>query len=666
MPVKQWGSLKLIPGVNVEKTPALNEAGVSQSQSIRYRDGMIEKLGGWDRYFASAMTDTARALHIWQDLTDVARLAVACDDGLYLITNGVKTDITPKILRTTPTAPFATVASDPTVTVTDPVFSASDVAQVNPVAVVFNIPAFPGGVVGPFFYGPWPVDTRATTTFTIEATIEATGTLAATGSPPTMTPTNGQNIVSMTAFGTASIPFVTVGGYFQFDTPETVGGVVLSGSYYVYERSGNTLRIRVGALCSGSTPVVMNSGRLDLTYYLSPLTSSVTLPAATTKVSADDWTLDNWGSFLVACAEDGPIFYWSPQESLPYASYVTNAPALNTGIFVAMPQQILVAYGSSIAMDQDPLLLRWCSAGDLNDWTASSEDQAGSFRIPTGSRIVGGVQGPQQGVIWTDLDVWAMPYIGPPLVFGFTKLATGCGLVGKHAVCKFGSSLFWMSQKQFYRMEGSGGVSPVPCTVWDAVFQNINTAMAHKVVAASNSQFNEVTWYYPSLNATENDSYVKVNVLTGEWDYGLLGRSAWIDQSLIGSPIGTDASTNYIYQHEESPNADGAALVSSFRTGWAALGNGMDYAFVDRLEPDFKWGTYSGDPTAGLSIIAYTCDYIGGPERVEGPFTFSSAVRFINTRIRARFISFKIESRDLGSFWRVGNIRYRYKPLGKR
>jgi hypothetical protein len=142
---------------------------------------------------------------------------------------------------------------------------------------------------------------------------------------------------------------------------------------------------------------------------------------------------------------------------------VSQAPIFNGGIFVAMPEQILVAWGSVASGEQqDPLTVRWSDALDYTNWTVTITTQAGSFRIPTGSMIVGGIQGPQQALIWTDLDVYAMQYLGPPLVFGFNKISTGCGLIGQHAVCTLRGIVYWMSSGNFFQL-GGRGVQEIPC-----------------------------------------------------------------------------------------------------------------------------------------------------------------------------------------------------------
>src|SRR5262249_11542570 len=154
-----------------------------------------------------------------------------------------------------------------------------------------------------------------------------------------------------------------------------------------------------------------------------------------------------------------------------------------------------------------------------------------------------------------------------------------------------------------------GGVQPIPCSVWDAVFQDLDTTNSFKCIAGSNTTFDEIIFFYPSKSGGtgECDKYAKVQVVGDQyvWDYGTLGRSAWIDQSVIGPPIGA-ITTGTIYQHETGFDADGSALTPSMRTGYYVIGEGEDVAFVDYLLPDFKYGFFNGSATASIQITLYS------------------------------------------------------------
>lgn len=674
-------ALKLRPGVNVEFTPTLNESGVSSCNLLRYKAGLPEKLGGWTRYYPFALSGVPRDLHAWQDTNAVGRLAIGTTQQLAVITNGTLSDITPQTLVSDFTPDFSTVNGTTTVTIVDP--NITNVTTLD--SIYFNTPISVGGIV---LAGLYPIaSVGGASTYTIEAATAATSTVNNGGAVPVFDTTSGTSEVHVTLNNHE----LALGGNADFPLSTTVGGTTIAaGGYRVIQViSANIFAISAPSQASSTATESMNGGDAELVYYinLGPPATGVgygvggyglggygtgVVPSSQTgtPITATNWTSDNWGSILLECPQGGGIYYWDPTGGFLNAALVSQGPPFNGGIFVAMPQQILVAWGSTSTLDlgvlQDPLLVRWSDAEDFLEWTVTSTTQAGSFHIPTGSRIVGGVQGPQQALIWTDIDLWAMRYLGPPLVFGFNKLSSGCGLVGPHAATTMRGNVYWMSPGNFFILSG-GGVEEIPCPVWDVIFQNIDTDNQQKCVAAPNSSFDEIAFYYPSLSGGtgEIDSYVKYNTEEKTWDYGSLARTAWVDQSVIGQPTGTTPN-GLIFQHETSYDADGQAMNPFFQTGWFVISEGQNFAFVDWFFPDMKWTTYGSATSASVQVTIYAADYPNGTVRTYGPFSMSSAQAYINCRLRGRQIMMRFESSDLGSFWRLGNMRYRVAQDGRR
>jgi hypothetical protein len=298
-------------------------------------------------------------------------------------------------------------------------------------------------------------------------------------------------------------------------------------------------------------------------------------------------------------------------------------------------------------------------------WIATAINQAGSFRLPRGSKIVGGLQGPQYGLLWTDLGLWAMSYVQPPLVYGFNEISEGCGLISMRAMCILGVDIFWMSFNGFFVYSG-GTVSPIPCDVWDILFQNCNFSQQDKICLGANSHFTEFFVFYPSNTGTgENDSYIKCTKMPDRllWDYGTLIRTAWFDQSIFtgNNPLGVDGA-GLIQQHESGNDADGTALVSSITSGWFKISDGSLYIYLDRMIPDFVLLN-----NCNILITVYIADYPDATPSVYGPFTVSQASTYINIRGRGRLARIQISgSGDLGTFWRLGELLYLASPAGKR
>ena len=696
-------TLKLIPGVDVIKTPTLNEAALSSTNLVRFMPdrnnlGLVQKLGGWVAYFNSAYTSTIRALKGWADLNAVNHLAVGCTASLNVLTGNNNQNITPQTYTTNTSPNFSTTSGSTTVTVIDSGIVASIydyVDYVTPVSV--------GGIV---LSGPYLIQSAASTTYTITAATAATSTVANGGASYTFSTTSASPVVTAVLNNHG----YSVGSQFYVGVATTVGGLTLSGLYIVASVvDANTFTFSAQNTASSTAgPVSINSGNIRSQFYIAvgPQPTSAgfgvggfgtggfgvgTAPTATpgTAITASDWTLDNFGENLIACPAGGPIYFWSPSGSLQNAQILSGqVPLVNDGIFVAMPQRQVIAWGSSFTLQPDPLLIRWSDVADSTVWIGTATNQAGSYRIPTGSKIVTCIQGPQQGLIWTDLDLWSMQYIGAPLVYGFNKIGSNCGAISRKCVGQMGNTIYWMSQKQFF-MNAGQGPQPLPCPVWDVIFQNLKSGndangipYTQHIRCAPNSQFNEIMWFYPSANGNgENDSYVKFNTVLNQWDFGSLGRSAWIDQSVLGPPIGA-GTDNYLYQHEIGNDAASGttttAMQSSMQTGFFSIAEGDNIMYVDQIWPDMKWGTYSGNQNATVNMTLYWTNYAGDPTVSTGSyagapsnlvssatFPMTQSTEYISCRIRARLIAVSISSNDVGTFWRLGGIRYRASADGK-
>lgn len=671
-------ALRLRPGVDVEKTYTLNEAGISACQLIRFKEGLPQKLGGWTRYFPFTFSGLIRALHAWGDLNGVERLAVGSTTQLAVITSGSLQDITPQTFTSDISPNFSTVMGSGTITIIDANISNVTVYD----SVFFNTPVSVGGIV---LQGTYAIASiGGTHTYTIENAVLATATVNNAGAVPIFDSTSGTSIILVT------IPDhgLSVGDPFTFPITTSVGGVSILGTYFVTSvASVDTFNISASSQATSTVTVHMNSSNAQLVYYLNigPPAAGVGFGVGAfgaggfgtgvvpnsqtgTEITATDWSLDNWGQTLLACPKNGGIYQWTPNTGFQNAGLIPQAPIFNGGIFVAMPEQILVAWASTASPpeQQDPLTVRWSDSLDYTNWTVTSTTQAGSFRIPEGSAIMGGLQGPQQALIWTDLAVWAMVYQGLPFVFGFNKISEGCGLIGPHAAAIMRGAVFWMGVGNFFVLSG-GGAQVIPCPVWDVVFQNLDTANQTKCVAAVNSTFDEIAFYYPSLSGGtgENDSYVKLNIDEQSWDYGTLSRTAWIDQSVLGQPIGASAQ-GLIFQHETSDDADGQPLVYFWESGWFRVSEGQDFAFIDWIFPDMKFGKFAGSQTATVQMTIYAAAYPNSSVHTFGPFNMTAARTFINCRLRNRLIKLRFAGADLGSFARMGLPMYRTAKDGRR
>lgn len=699
-------SFKLIPGVDVNKTPALNEAAISQSQLIRFISdrtlgGLVQKLGGWTKYVSSSIGSTVRCLLGWQDVALNQYLAIGADGiaaggggSLEVVTlpppytnptNNI-TDITPQTVTANVSVNFSTTSGSYIVTITD---TGRNISQYDVVDI--RVPVSIGGLV---LFGLYQCYNPGFSTNTYE--IYATNVLG-NYQPATSTTTSAAVPIFTTISGQGNLTVTlndhgyVVGDNFPVLVSTSVGGLTVFGQYTVtVVVDANNFQILNNNIASSSASASENGGQAQFVYYkgVGPIPlgtgygiggygrggygTGVAPTASTgTPINAIDWTLDNLGSNLIACPLNGPIYEWTANSGQTVAQIIPEAPNVNAGMFIAMPQRQVVAWGSTFDGIQDPLLIRWSDVENYNQWIALLTNQAGSYRITRGSKIVQCIQAGQQGLVWTDLGIWSMQYAGPPYVYQFNEIGTGCGLIGRKAAASVNGNVYWMGQSQFFTMSG-GGVTPLACPIWDVVFQDLDMNNLDRIRVAPNSRFGEIAWHFPTYgNGGENYGYIKYNFILNQWDYGFnstanpyVARSAWINQSVLGAPIGAGLN-QIIYQHETSPDADGVAMDSYFQTGYFALSEADVKMFVDEVWPDMKWGYYAGVQSANIKITFYTTDFPGQTPSQYGPYTVTQATTFFSPRMRARLMAIKIESNDIGSFWRLGNLRYRIQNDGR-
>jgi hypothetical protein len=669
------GAVTLRPGVDVEQTPSLNQAGISQSQIIRFKNGLIQPMGGWMSY-GTTIPSTVRDLHAWQDIAHLDHLSAAGTANVVIISSGPSKDITPQTFTTNPAPNFTTTASSFAITVADP---NSGPSLYN--TVFFNTPI---SIDGLLLNGAYQITSVLSTgSYIIQSSVPAVAGVSNSGVTPTFQTSANSPIVTVIE------PYNNVQSIIglsqAFYAPTTVGGLTIKGAYSVTKivNPSSTFTITTPSQATSTASAAMNGGNAQLVYYVVGGPPGVGIPfgagafssnpfgglggsfsgAAGMPITARDYTQDNWGEILLFCPQDGPIYIWAPDTGLAIGEVVTTAPFFNGGIFISMPQQILVAWRSVLSTGvQDNLVVRWSDALNYTNWTVSNQTQAGSFHIPTGSIIMGGLQAPNYGVIWTDIDCWLMQFVGGDIVFGFTRVGTGCGLIGSHGAGVLAGTVYWCGTNNFFTITPSG-VQPIPCTVWDYIFQNLNTTYAWKIRCAPNATFNEIAWFFPSTGAIENDSYVKLNIIDNTWDYGKLVRTAWTDLSVVGNPIGADTG-GVLWQHEQGEMTPGTG-VPSFQSGWWSLTEGNDLAFVDYVIPDFKYGLFAEPTDAQISVTFFSADYPNDTPRMYGPYTVTPATEYISPRLRGRLMSIQVKSNNQ-EFWRLGKVRFRFALSGRR
>ncbi len=649
------------PGINTENTQMLNEGNWSFSNFIRFFQGLLQKLGGWAKFIGTAVHGVARGIFAWEDLNGQGYVAVGTNSTLEVVYQNAVYDITPLLSTENLSDPFTTISGTNRITV-------HDVAHGELVGDVINI-ITETSINGKLLLGYQDVVSVTDADHYVIATDQIFSASVSGATTALYTTVNTSPSVNVTLINHGR----TAGVYYTINVSTTVGGLILEGNYLIDTViDANNFTFDAGAPAGSDDTENENSGniRIEYLFHAGLVSSTVTggygvgsyglgsFGIGTASIAATplrQWFFGNWGELLIANPTNEGIYVWDPGSGVTEnpATLIATAPVANS-IFIAMPERQVVALGAG----GDPLLVQWSDVDDYALWIAAITNQAGSYRLPKGSRIVGGVQAPQLGLIWTDLGLWAMQYIQPPLIYGFTEIASGCGLISARGMGILGGKTYWMSDNNFFLYDGT--VSSMPCNVWDKVFFNINTSQLDKITCAVNSAFDEISWYFPSAAGDgEVDTYVKYNTALNTWDYGTLSRTAWMDKSGIANATGVDGS-GYIQQHEIGNDADGLPMDSFAESAWFKISDGLYYLFLERMIPDFVLS--SG---AEITLTISTVDYPTDTPRTK-TFVVTEDTEYLIVRMRGRLASIKVESNDLGSFWRLGEILSVGSPMGRR
>ena len=325
--------------------------------------------------------------------------------------------------------------------------------------------------------------------------------------------------------------------------------------------------------------------------------------------------------------------------------------------------------------EQDPLLIRFSKAESAVDWNIlTTGTDAGDLIIGSGSKFVSAIETKREILVWTDVSLHSMQFIGAPNTFGLIQIASGISIIGPNSVVAVNDTVFWMGENQFYTYDGR--TQQIPCTVRDYVFDDLNNDQRELITAGLNSQFSEIFWFYPSKNSLEVDKYVVFNYQEQAWYYGVLGRTAWLDAEVRPFPIaaGTDS---FLYNHELG-NDDGSTspatpLTAYIESSPMSMESGEQFQLIRRVLPDITFeGSSSPTPTVKFTLGSYdkpgedVSGTVNGTVIKEASETVEKYTSELFLRLRGRAFSVKIENTGTGAQWRLGIPRVDLRPDGKR
>ena len=398
-------------------------------------------------------------------------------------------------------------------------------------------------------------------------------------------------------------------------------------------------------------------------------------PASSTIVTnLRQWSMDLWGASIMAVPDGGKLYWWNPGGPISNITermvVVTAAPSVNGLVRVASEARHVILYGThDVSGDYDPLLIRWCSQENFDDWTPTNTNTAGEYRIgSSGSKILSVTRMADKQIILTDSDLFVQSYIGPSDVFGFVRAADNCGVIAPNAAIEYNGVLYWMSNSnQFYKYDGR--LQTVPCTVLRFIFNNLDRSQSAKIIAGTNSQFDELIWFYVSNESPdgEPDRYVILNPIEGHWTIGTLARTAWIDRNVFPNPIASGVEGEGLFYHETGYSDNGSPMTTFVESGMFTSQQGNVITFCNKFVPDFS-GITEGDIFNGIVDITIKYrKYPSDPLIEKGPYTVDNATSRFSTRMRGREYGVRIGSYiTTGQPWRLGEIRMGLEVDGER
>ena len=613
--------LFLKPGIDKQNTEYGAEGGWVDGDYIRFRYGLPEKLGGWvtfgdaPAYLLGSVVD----IITWNSLDGVPYAIFGTSRKLYVFSGGEWADITP--IRATETGvTFTTTAGSTTVTVND----TSHGAIAGDFVTFSSVTGNPGGI--------------ANATLTNEFEVQL------------VTGINSYTIVVPNAASSTAVAAGTANAAYQINVGE-------EDNYFDFGWGTGTWN-----LSTWGTPRPEGSGGLQL--------------------FSRSWKFDAFGEDVVCQLVDGPAYLFDTSAGLgTRATIIAGAPTKSKFALISTPDRHFVCFGTETTLgdpaSQDPMFVRFSNQEDLNTFTESATNTAGGQRLTDGSRIVSAVRSRGQILIFTDTSLHGMQYVGPPYTFGFAQLGANCGCIGVHASVDVNGLAFWMGPQAFYVFDGT--VKKLPCTVQDYVFKDFNLTQGSKVYAGVNSQFNEVTWWYPSASSNAIDRYVSYNYLENVWHVGSMARTAWSDIGAFEYPLGAEylaenntstittiygltAGRALVYDQEFGYNANGAAIDSYIQSGYFDIGDGDQVMFMKRFIPDFK--NQVGDLEVNTLLRLYPA--AGATNSSLDPYTVTPTTQKVDTRARGRQVSLRIRNNEVGGNWRFGTMRVDIQPDGTR
>ena len=653
--------IKFAPGIDKQDTKVGAQGRWVDSDNVRFRYGLPEKVGGWASLINETIVGVVRKQLPFVDSAGNRYVALGTDKFLLIYFEGQLFDITPFRFDATNTqeqfltSSIASTSGSKTITVTTKNGGAAvpHGLSVGDMVVFNNFAAGSSGIADADLEGKvvQVITVPSTTTFT--ATVPNAATATATDATVDIQP--------YAIVGPAEQSYGYGFGISSF------GGVVTGGS--------------------------------DTGWGVAVAASTITLEPGL-------WSLDTFGNVLVATIANGRTYTWNSnitarfttRASVNTTDFLTTLnPIASRTTLVSPTTQHLIHFGTCTtfndASTQDDMFIRFSDNENINSYDVKATNTAGTFRLQDGTRIIGALTAKETILVWTDSSLYTMKFVGAPFTFGFEQVGTNCGLIGKNAAVEIDGIAYWMSNNGFFAFDGT--VKSLPCGVEDYVYDDIDTTKGQQITAGLNNLFTEVTWWYPTSGSDFNNRYVSynygdsANLPAGNWYTGTNEnsiRTSWSDTLVYPRPYATRYNESAVgtfpavvgvtglgqtvyFEHEtgtDQINPDGTttALTSFIQSFEFSLQKDQTEYFLAmrRFLPNFK--KLTGNNNITLSVTDYPAT--DATATALSPFVVTSSTNFVDTRARGRYASIKLQNTAAGETWRFGTFQVDLQPDGRR
>ena len=719
--------INFLPGINKQVTATGGESQWIDCDNVRFRYQTPEKIGGWKQLGADNVTGAARGLHQFTNSAGQKYSIIGTNRILYAYSGGVFYDIHPIKTTTTLTNAFSTTNGSAIVTIN---FSSDHGIEAGDIILLDNFTAitnsnYAAANFDDIRFMVTTVPSSNTLTITMPSNESGSGAsesggirvrhyyhvgpdVQAQGFGWSLGTWGGQEVGAFTttlASGiTDSATSITLTDASQFPS---------SGTNYIQIGTEEISYTGISSnVLSGVTRGVRNTTAASHSGGATVTSTSSYIAwgeAASGDLIVDPgmWSLDNFGDKAICLIVDGECFEWdssATDATSTRATIISGAPTASRHMLVSTPDRHLVFFGTETTIGtkstQDDMFIRFSAVENINTYTPTATNDAGTQRLADGSRIMGAIRGRDAIYVYTDTALFLMRFVGQPFTFAFQQAGTNCGLVGKNAVVEVDGAAYWFSENGFFKY--SGNLQSLPCLVEDYVFDDINLASGNQMIYAGlNNLFGEVMWFYPTENSSVANRMVCYNYFDSSpqrpvWTVGSLARTAWADSAVFGSPHalsydadGVEGSSSATYVQG---NTDGVSTYYQHETGTDQVKGGTVTAIqasitsgdYDITQDRNQGITFRGDGEFLMKIRRFIPDFISqtGATRVTlqlknypnstqassplGPFDITSSTTKVDTRARARAVSLKIENTAVDQSWKLGTFRLDIQPDGRR